>query len=84
MQQKLTLLVTHPHPCSYLPEQQASTAFVDPTYQITPFLFSRLAEIGFVAVAATSIARSARIARPVSRCACRCRNSSPIANNCAA
>lgn len=45
--QKLTLLVTHPHPCSYLPDQQASTAFVDPGYQITPFLFSRLAEIGF-------------------------------------
>jgi arginine-tRNA-protein transferase len=45
--QKLTLLVTHPHPCSYLPEQQASTSFVDPAYQITPFLFTRLAEMGF-------------------------------------
>jgi arginyl-tRNA--protein-N-Asp/Glu arginylyltransferase len=44
---KLTLLVTHPHPCSYLPDRQASTAFVDPAYQITPFLFSRLAELGF-------------------------------------
>ena len=45
--QTITLLVTHPHPCSYLPEQQASTAFVNPDCQITPFLFSRLAEAGF-------------------------------------
>ena len=45
--QSITLLVTHPHPCSYLPEQQASTAFVNPDCQITPFLFSRLAEAGF-------------------------------------
>lgn len=45
--QRLTLLVTRPHPCSYLPEQQASTAFVDPDYQVTPYLFSRLAELGF-------------------------------------
>lgn len=45
--QKLTLLVTHPHPCSYLTDRQATTAFVDPGYQITPFLFSRLAELGF-------------------------------------
>jgi arginyl-tRNA--protein-N-Asp/Glu arginylyltransferase len=44
---RLNLLVTHPHPCSYLPDQQASTAFVDPAYPITPFLFSRLAEMGF-------------------------------------
>jgi len=43
----LTLLVTHPHPCSYLREQQASIAFVNPDYPITPFLFSRLAEAGF-------------------------------------
>lgn len=45
--QTITLLVTHPHPCSYLPNQLASTAFVNPECQITPFLFSRLAEAGF-------------------------------------
>ena len=45
--QSITLLVTHPHTCSYLPEQEASTAFVNPECQITPFLFSRLAEAGF-------------------------------------
>lgn len=43
----LTLLVTHPHPCSYLPDQQASTAFVDPQVHINTSLFTRLAEIGF-------------------------------------
>lgn len=43
----LTLLVTHPHPCSYLPGQQASTAFVDPQVSIDTHLFTRLAEIGF-------------------------------------
>ncbi|MCC7515985.1 MAG: arginyltransferase [Pseudomonadales bacterium] len=46
-QQSVTLLLTHPHPCSYLPDQIATTAFVNPECQITPFLFSRLAEMGF-------------------------------------
>ncbi|HQQ74520.1 MAG TPA: arginyltransferase [Pseudomonadales bacterium] len=45
--QKLTLLVTHPHPCSYLADQQASTAFVDPRISIDANMFTRLAEIGF-------------------------------------
>lgn len=45
--QSITLFITNPHDCSYLPNQQATTAFVDPAYQITPFLFSRLAEAGF-------------------------------------
>lgn len=43
----IPLRLTAPHPCSYLSNQIASTAFVDPAYQITPFLFSRLAEVGF-------------------------------------
>jgi arginine-tRNA-protein transferase len=43
----ITLLITHPHTCSYLPEQQASTAFVDPQISIDTHLFTRLAEIGF-------------------------------------
>ncbi|HSC76769.1 MAG TPA: arginyltransferase [Pseudomonadales bacterium] len=43
----LTLLITHPHQCSYLPDQQATTAFVDPQVYINTRLFTRLAEIGF-------------------------------------
>lgn len=43
----IPLVMTTPHPCSYLPAQEATTVFVDPSYQITPFLFSRLADVGF-------------------------------------
>ena len=43
----ITLLITQPHTCSYLPEQQASTAFVDPQISINRHLSTRLAEIGF-------------------------------------
>lgn len=45
--QSISLLVTAPHACSYLHGREASTAFVSPEIQITPFLFSRLAEAGF-------------------------------------
>jgi arginyl-tRNA--protein-N-Asp/Glu arginylyltransferase len=43
----ITLLVTHPHPCSYLAEQEAMTAFVDPATDLDTELFTRLAEMGF-------------------------------------
>ncbi len=43
----ITLRVTYPHPCSYLPDQQASTAFVDPDIPIDASLFTRLSESGF-------------------------------------
>lgn len=45
--QHLTLLITPPHPCSYLAGQEATTAFVDPNLHIGPHLFTRLAEMGF-------------------------------------
>ena len=44
---RIPLHITPEHPCSYLPEQQARTAFVSPDYQLTPFSTSRLAEAGF-------------------------------------
>lgn len=45
--ERITLLVTHPHPCSYLSGQEATTAFVDPATPIDRHLFTRLAERGF-------------------------------------
>lgn len=44
---RIPLIVTDQHPCSYLDDQQARTAFVSPHYQATPYSVSRLAEVGF-------------------------------------
>ncbi len=44
---QLMLFVTQPHPCSYLENQEATTAFVDPQQTIDQQLFTRLAEMGF-------------------------------------
>ncbi|MCB1668439.1 MAG: arginyltransferase [Pseudomonadales bacterium] len=45
--QRLQLFLTEPHRCSYLPQQEATTAFVDPTAAITQSVYSGLSEIGF-------------------------------------
>lgn len=44
---QLNLYATHKHSCSYLPEEEASTIFVDPNYPVDAFVYSRLSEIGF-------------------------------------
>lgn len=44
---KLLLFVTSPHECSYLPDQCATTAFVDPSYRKGPRAYSLLSEHGF-------------------------------------
>jgi len=44
---QLNLYATKPHECSYLPQQQANTLFVDPNYPVDGFVYSRLSEIGF-------------------------------------
>lgn len=41
------LFATQPHACSYLPEQDATTLFVDPNIQIDAKLYSDLSELGF-------------------------------------
>ena len=46
-QHRIALHLTAPHPCSYLADQQASTAFVAPDVAIDAPLFTRLAELGF-------------------------------------
>lgn len=38
---------TPPHACGYLPGQRASNAVVDPELKMEPWLYTRLAEIGF-------------------------------------
>ncbi len=43
----LRVFATHPHECSYLPEQRATTLFVDPNAGIDAHLYSRLSELGF-------------------------------------
>jgi len=43
----LRLYFTRPHKCSYLPERQAVTSFVDPGTVITTSLYSQLSRLGF-------------------------------------
>lgn len=43
----LKLFTTHPHPCSYLPDQEATTLFIDPEADVDVSLYSRLSEYGF-------------------------------------
>ncbi len=45
--EKLRLYLTEPHPCSYLPDRQATTAFVDPRVVIDVELYNRLSDLGF-------------------------------------
>lgn len=43
----LKLFATHPHPCSYLDEQEATTLFIDPQAHIDKKLYSQLSHMGF-------------------------------------
>lgn len=43
----LKVFATHPHQCSYLSEQQATTLFIDPDTYIDVDLYTALSEIGF-------------------------------------
>jgi len=43
----LKFFQTPDHPCSYLPEQQATTVFADPDAIITTTLYSQLSQLGF-------------------------------------
>ena len=45
--QTVRLFLTEPHDCSYITDQQATTAFVDPDITVHPTLYQRLAEQGF-------------------------------------
>jgi len=43
----LKLFATHPHPCSYLDGQEATTVFVDPEAPIGPEIYTQLSQLGF-------------------------------------
>lgn len=43
----LRLFATHPHECSYLPGEQATTVFVDPAQEVDSKLYSSLSDRGF-------------------------------------
>lgn len=41
------VFATYPHSCSYLPDEQATTLFVDPSTPIDRHIYSQLSHIGF-------------------------------------
>lgn len=43
----LKVFATHPHECSYLPGEQATTLFIDPAAEVDAHLYSQLSELGF-------------------------------------
>jgi arginyl-tRNA--protein-N-Asp/Glu arginylyltransferase len=43
----IRLFATHPHECSYLPEEEATTVFIDPTHEVDSQLYSSLSDRGF-------------------------------------
>ena len=43
----LKVFTTHPHQCSYLEEQQATTLFIDPATDLDVPTYSQLADAGF-------------------------------------
>lgn len=43
----IKLYATHPHPCSYLGDEQATTLFIDPATQVTPEIYHHLSQQGF-------------------------------------
>lgn len=43
----LRVFATHPHPCSYLPGERATTLFIDPGTPMDAGLYSELSELGF-------------------------------------
>jgi leucyl-tRNA---protein transferase len=43
----LRIYTTYPHPCSYIPGEEATTLFIDPQARIDIKLYSQLSEVGF-------------------------------------
>lgn len=43
----LKLYSTHPHPCSYLEGESATTLFIDPQTPMNQLIYSQLADVGF-------------------------------------
>ena len=45
--QRIRLFLTEPHDCSYLQDQKATTAFVDPQFKMTDRIYTQLSIMGF-------------------------------------
>ncbi|MCV6605077.1 MAG: arginyltransferase, partial [Porticoccaceae bacterium] len=43
----IRLFLTEPHPCSYLKNRSATTAFVDPSLPLNASIYDRLTDSGF-------------------------------------
>jgi arginine-tRNA-protein transferase len=44
---RLKFYATQPHPCSYLPDEQATTLFLDPSQPMDAKVYAELSEVGF-------------------------------------
>lgn len=44
---RLKFYATQPHSCSYLPEEQATTLFLDPSQPMDVHVYADLSEMGF-------------------------------------
>lgn len=44
---RLKFYATQPHPCSYLPDEQATTLFLDPSQPMDVHVYAELSEMGF-------------------------------------
>lgn len=44
---RLKFYATQPHPCSYLPDEQATTLFLDPSQPMNVQLYGQLSDLGF-------------------------------------
>jgi leucyl-tRNA---protein transferase len=44
---RLKFYATQPHPCSYLPDEQATTLFLDPSQPMDAQVYAELSEMGF-------------------------------------
>ena len=44
---RVQLYLSHPHTCSYLPEKQAKTVFLDPQAELSNGLYGQLIDLGF-------------------------------------
>ena len=75
----IRLFTTQPHKCSYLPDQEAQTLFIDPEFQVESRTTAACQKSAFAAVAVMSIAPTAKPASNACRAGYWCNISPPIA-----
>jgi arginine-tRNA-protein transferase len=80
---RLKFYATQPHSCSYLPDEQATTLFLDPSQPMDVHVYADLSEMGFRRSGDHLYRPIARTATPACRRASRRRASSPTASRSA-